>query len=1604
MRKLISLLCLLLCIGSSHAQTVKLSSENYNLQLPEGDVHFKVDKNKIVIKFKDGYSKSDIANFFRSGELFKEYKPTWHFPFPDVLAAEINNTGLSYEEVLKQVQQNSAVAYTAPVLLYGEQQQALFDQFYVKVKNAGDIELLRNYAEQLKFEVVKEYEKNIYRCRVTKASAGNSFEISKYLQDKEKFAFAEPDFIYTCQLQTVDPFYTQQWAINNTGQFSGTPGADMDVVNAWTLTTGSSAIRVAVLDCFGSVAEFNHPDLTFAATFDATGTGFNSSGFAGDAHGINCAGIISATANNSVGLAGVAYGCGVAAVKLGTITNSSGNWSGTATSISDGITWAYQNCDVTSNSNSFGSSSSLVNNAISNGLTLGRAGKGVLFLSSSGNSNLTSVSYPASNANTIAVGASSMCDERKSPTSCDGESWWGCNYNTGLDIVAPGVRLYSTDIVGANGYNTGDYMPNFNGTSSACPMAAAVVALMISRNPNITATSTRTILETNCEKVGGYTYNTGVTGQPNGTWSQEMGYGRVNAYQALLDICPPPANDNCATATSLTVGAGSCTYTNGNLCGASQSMSPATCSSFTSTSALDVWYTITPALGSITINCQSGTNTDIILGIYSGTCGTPVLLQCVDATQGGGLETMVVTGLTPLVPYYIRVYDWNGNALGTDFQICAFYNCTAPTVPVVTPAGPVTICQGQSTTLTVSNPCAGCTFNWSNGGSGTTQNISVAGSYTVTATNACGTSAASNSVTVNVNPLPVTPVVTPAGPVTICQGQSTTLTVSNPCSGCTFAWSGGGTGTTKSVNTASVNTVTATNGCGTSAASNSVTVNVNALPVTPVVTPAGPLTRCQGQTALLTVSNPCTGCTFAWSGGGTGTTKSVTTTSTNTVTATNSCGTSAASNAVSVTVNPLPVVPVVTPAGPVTICQGQSTTLTVSNPCTGCTFAWSGGGTGTTKSVNTASTNTVTSTNSCGTSAASNAVTVNVTQLPVTPIVTPAGPVSICQGQSTTLTVSNPCVGCTFAWSGGGTGTTKSVNTTSTNTVTATNSCGTSSASNAVAVNVNAVLPTISIGANPGTTICAGASVTFTANITNGGTTPAYQWRRNGLPVGTNSNTFTTTVLANNDQITCVLTSSATCATPASVTSNTLTMTVNPNLTPTITVTPSTGSTICAGTTVTFTAAITNGGSNPSYQWKKNGLNVGTNSNTYTDPALNNNDQVTCDVTSNATCLAVATVTSSTITMTVNPNLTPAVSIVANVTNPVCAGTSVTFTATPVNGGTTPFYQWMKNGFPVGTNSSIYTDNTLNTGDIISCDMVSSILCFTTALANSNTITMIVDPNMTPTISIVGAMNDTACQGLDAVFTATITDGGTTPIFQWKKNGTNVGTNSNIYTDNTIVAGDAITCELTSNYPCVTSAVVLSNAIVMQVLPTVLHLTSITATPGLNVGPFTPVTFTAGVLNGGSNPIFQWQKNGVNVGTNSNTYTTAELQSNDVVTVDVTSSIACANPKTASSNSLTMTINTGIDQVISISDFSIYPNPTEGVINIKGTLSVTPDSDTRIEIMNALGQIVYRGNADVKDHKINKQISLSSNLANGMYLLQLHINGNSIQKRFTLER
>lgn len=373
----------------------------------------------------------------------------------------------------------------------------------------------------------------------------------KKLLDYDFVVYAEPDILFTPVVpstQSNDPLYSRQWALNNTGspqQFNGTPNADMRVQGAWTISGGSPDIHIGIMD---SGVDTLHPDLMpnllpgFDANSDSVDTkGYPTPNFDEDGHGTCCAGICAAAMNNAEGIAGVAPFCKIVPIRMFYYLNFGGQVIPLSSSVdaANGISWAWQNgVDVLSNS--WGVPDSLIPflgdpqvvvDAGLEAIANGRNGKGMLMLYSSGNDNSTTILLPGRYQEVISVNATSMCDERKSPQSCDNETWWGGNYGDSLDVSAPGVKIATTDMLGANGFGNGNYYYTFNGTSAACPNAAGVMALVLSMNRNLTYTQARYILENTADRTGGYDY---LANKASGSWSFELGYGRVNAYQAVV--------------------------------------------------------------------------------------------------------------------------------------------------------------------------------------------------------------------------------------------------------------------------------------------------------------------------------------------------------------------------------------------------------------------------------------------------------------------------------------------------------------------------------------------------------------------------------------------------------------------------------------------------------------------------------------------------------------------------------------------------------------------------------------------------------------------------------------------------------------------------------------------------------------------------------------------------------------------------------------------------------------------------------------------------------------------------------------------------------------
>jgi hypothetical protein len=275
--------------------------------------------------------------------------------------------------------------------------------------------------------------------------------------------------------------------------------------------------------------------------------------------------------------------------------------------------------------------------------------------------------------------------------------------------------------------------------------------------------------------------------------------------------------------------------------------------------------------------------------------------------------------------------------------------------------------------------------------------------------------------------------------------------------------------------------------------------------------------------------------------------------------------------------------------------------------------------------------------------------------------------------------------------------------------------------------------------------------------------------------------------------------------------------------------------------------------------------------------------------------------------ITINTTVTPGISITASPGPAICLNQLTTFTATTTNGGPSPTYQWYLNGNPVGTNSPTYTNSTLATGDLIYCKLTSNATCAAPPTATSNVINMDVTPPVPPTITIFTSNTDSGCVNMTQTFNSVITLGGPSPIYQWYVNGNPVGTNSASYSTSTLVTGDVVTCDLTSNNPCVSTPNATSNALTMTILPVTAPDITIEATPGTDVCPGGDVVFTATTSNGGPGSSLQWVLDGGLVGTNSATYQNNSLVGGDSVKCIFINPYLCSFPHVVNSNTLHIT-------------------------------------------------------------------------------------------------
>ena len=300
--------------------------------------------------------------------------------------------------------------------------------------------------------------------------------------------YAEPDYIVQAVRTPSDSMFLQQWALNNTGQSGGTPGADIDAPEAWEITTGSSTVIVAVID---TGIDYTHADLAnnmWVNTGEVPGNGIDDdgNGFVDDvygydfanndgdpwddeSHGTHVAGTIGAVGNNALGVSGVCWRTRLMALKF---LDASG--SGATADAVKCVEYAVQmGAHLTNNSWGGGGFSQTLYDAIQAGQNANQ-----LFVAAAGNGGSDGIGddndaepfYPASYAldNIVAVAA---VDHNFSLASFS-------NYGLqAVDIAAPGVKILST--VPGGGFES----DGWSGTSMASPHVAGACALLLSENP-----------------------------------------------------------------------------------------------------------------------------------------------------------------------------------------------------------------------------------------------------------------------------------------------------------------------------------------------------------------------------------------------------------------------------------------------------------------------------------------------------------------------------------------------------------------------------------------------------------------------------------------------------------------------------------------------------------------------------------------------------------------------------------------------------------------------------------------------------------------------------------------------------------------------------------------------------------------------------------------------------------------------------------------------------------------------------------------------------------------------------------------------------------------
>ena len=350
--------------------------------------------------------------------------------------------------------------------------------------------------------------------------------------------------------------------------------------------------------------------------------------------------------------------------------------------------------------------------------------------------------------------------------------------------------------------------------------------------------------------------------------------------------------------------------------------------------------------------------------------------------------------------------------------------------------------------------------------------------------------------------------------------------------------------------------------------------------------------------------------------------------------------------------------------------------------------------------------------------------------------------------------------------------------------------------------------------------------------------------------------------------------------------------------------------------------------------------------------------------------------------------------------NLLCGNTLAVFTAHARNAYYRYRYQWLVNGYPVGTNSPVYTSPMTHNNDTVVCNILDT-TCSNYLLAKSDTIIMTVLPPVTPALTVTST-GDTVCLGLPITFNATAINGGTTPTFQWYVFGAPYFSGPTFtYTP---LVGQIVSCVLTSSEACATLPTDTVHR-VLSVIPSFHPYALVTASPDSNLAHWGEiVTFMCDLTYSGSAPTFQWYNSaGPIPGATSVSYF-QEMYGPDYFYCVVHSNGYCAVPNIDTSNIVhinTGTLGVGSTPVVRNS-YTIYPNPGDGNFTIAGRLDNSYRGDIKISVRNMLGQTLYTTLRPAASGTFEHHISLPGGTPPGVYFADIDDGTHKEVRRFVV--